>query len=335
MLRARRFICRFPTDAMTACHFIRNFFWPFALACGLTLHAQSLEVPFLAGHVNDNAHLLSASTLNALEVLLQTHEDSTSNQVVVLTIPSLQGEILEEYSIKVVETWKLGQKENDNGVLLLIARDDRQVRIEVGDGLEGDLPDITCGQIIRSEIVPRFRDGDYEAGIRDGVAAILAAINGSYTAAATKGNEPDLMFRLLFFGIFIFVVGIFTVIALSLQGAISWIMYAFLTPFWATFPMISLGVKIGGILLAIYLLGFPTLKLWFAKSNKGKALTEKWAKKWQVASAGAKSKSGRSSRRGGGFASSGWSWSSGGSSSGGGFSGGGGSFSGGGASGSW
>lgn len=320
---------------MTACHCSRPFCWLFALACGLTLHAQSLEVPFLAGHVNDNAHLLSTSTLNALEASLQAHEDSTSNQVVVLTIPSLQGEILEEYSIKVVETWKLGQKEKDNGVLLLIARDDRQVRIEVGQGLEGDLPDITCGQIIRHEIVPRFRDGDYEAGIRDGVTAILAAINGSYTADPTNGNEPDFMFRLLFFGIFLFVVGIFTVIALSLQGAISWIMYAFLVPFWAAFPMISLGAKIGALLLAIYLLGFPALKLWFAKSQKGKALTEKWSKKWQASSAGAQSNRGRSSRRGGSFASSGWSWSSGGSSSGGGFSGGGGSFSGGGASGSW
>jgi uncharacterized protein len=218
-------------------------------------------------------------------------------------------------------------------VLLLIARDDRKVRIEVGDGLEGDLPDITCGHIIRHEIVPRFRDGDYEAGIRDGVNAILAAINGSYTADTKTGNEPDFWFRFLFFGIFILVVGVFTLIALSLQGAISWFMYAFLTPFWAAFPMVSLGVKIGAILLATYLLGFPALKLWSAKSKKGKALTEKWTKKWQAWSAGAKSNRGRSFRRSNGSSGGGWSWSSG--SSGGGFSGGGGSFSGGGASGSW
>jgi uncharacterized protein len=275
---ALRITRQFPTkrnNLTNDCHTFGQFFLIFVFVCCLTLHAQSLEVPFLAGHVNDNAHLLSTPALNALEALLKTHEDSTSNQVVVLTIPSLQGAILEEYSVKVVETWKLGRKDEDNGVLLLIARDDRKVRIEVGDGLEGDLPDITCGHIIRHEIVPRFRDGDYEAGIRSGVSAILAAINGSYTADTKTGNEPDFWFRLLFFGIFILVVGIFTLIALSLQGAISWFMYAFLTPFWAAFPMVSLGVKIGAILLATYLLGFPALKLWSAKSKKGKALTEK------------------------------------------------------------
>lgn len=296
---------------------------------GLALHAQTFDVPFLAGRVNDNAALLSAPVREELEAVLKAHEDSTSNQVVVLTIPSLQGEILEEYSIQVAETWKLGQKDKDNGVLLLIARDDRKVRIEVGDGLEGSLPDITCGQIIRREIVSRFRERDYEGGIRNGVQAILAAIAGTYQAEAETGDEPDLMFRVIFFSIFVVVVGTFTMIGLVSPGAVGWIIYFFLIPFWSTFPMISLGVKIGVILLVVYLAGYPLFKYWFGKTNKGKALAEKW----KVANARSKSSHGRSYRRGG--SSSGWAWSSGGSSSSGGFSGGGGSFSGGGASGSW
>jgi uncharacterized protein len=275
--------------------------------------------------------MLSAKTIYALEALLKTHEDSTSNQVVVLTISSLQGEPLEEYSIKVVDTWKLGQKDKDNGVLLLIVRDDRKVRIEVGNGLEGDLPDITCGRIIRNEIVPRFRNGYYEGGIRAGVNAILGVIDGSYKADERSAMaSPDF----LFFGIFLIVIGLFTTIAVFLQGAISWILYAFLIPFWAAFPMVSLGVKIGAILLAIYLVGFPLVKLWFAKTKKGQAL----AKKWSVGAAtgGTNLRGGRTSR---GSGSRGWSFgggSSGGFSGGGSsFSGSGGSFSGGGASGSW
>lgn len=294
---------------------------------GFTLQAQTLEVPFLAGRVNDNAGLLAASARETIEALLKAHEDSTSNQVVVLTIPSLQGETLEEYSIKVAETWKLGQKDKDNGVLLLIAQDDRKVRIEVGDGLEGSLPDITCGHIIRREIVPRFRDSDYEGGVRAGVEAILGAIAGSYQVEAESGDEPDLKFRILFFSIFLVVVGTFTTIGLVSPGAVGWILYFFLIPFWSTFPMISLGVKAGVLLLVGYLAGYPLFKFWFGKTKKGKALAEK-----MKAAAKTKSASGRSYRSGG--ASSGWSWRSG-SSSGGGFSGGGGSFSGGGSSGSW
>lgn len=294
---------------------------------GFTLQAQTLEVPFLAGRVNDNAGLLAASARETLEALLKAHEDSTSNQVVVLIIPSLQGETLEDYSIKVAETWKLGQKDKDNGVLLLIAQNDRKVRIEVGDGLEGSLPDITCGHIIRREIVPRFRDSDYEGGVRAGVEAILGAIAGSYQAEAESGDEPDLKFRILFFSIFLVVVGTFTTIGLVSPGAVGWIIYFFLIPFWSTFPMISLGVKAGVLLLVGYLAGYPLFKFWFGKTKKGKALAEK-----MKAAAKTKSSSGRSYRSGG--ASSGWSWRSG-SSSGGGFSGGGGSFSGGGSSGSW
>ncbi len=145
------------------------------------------DVPFLSGYVNDQAEMLSAGTVQALDRELHAFEDSTSNQVVVLTVTDLGGEGLEEFSCRVARTWRLGQKGKDNGVLLLVSRDDRKVRIEVGTGLEGDLTDVTCGLIIRSRILPRFRNADFDGGVLDGVHAILDAIRGSFSPAA----DPD------------------------------------------------------------------------------------------------------------------------------------------------
>jgi len=176
---------------MNRSHVICEIFAAVTLLCHALLFGQSIDVPFLAGRVNDTANMLSPQTITELEALLKTHEDSTSNQVVVLTIPSLQGAVLEEYSMKVAETWKLGQADKDNGVLLLVARDDRKVRIEVGSGLEGNLPDITCGRIIRNEIVSRFRDGNFDAGISNGMKAILLATEGSYVADTSEASKSD------------------------------------------------------------------------------------------------------------------------------------------------
>lgn len=290
-----------------------------------TAHAQT-DVPYLSGRVNDYANLLSSNTITELEAVLQAHEDSTSNQVAVLIIPSLGNEVLEAYSIRVVETWKLGRAEQDNGVLLLIARNDRKMRIEVGNGLEGNLPDITCGRIIRNEIAPRFKAGDYDAGVRNGVHAILAAIAGAYTASDTaeESAQPEWQFRLMFFGIFIIVVGVFTYICV-VSGKTGWVLYFFLMPFWLVFPMVSFGLKGGLLLFLLYVFGIGALKVWLLKSTAGKVVSKKWEKKW----AGNAARS--SYRSGGSWSSSSWSSSSSSSS----FSGGGGSFSGGGASGSW
>ena len=283
--------------------------------------ARAAEIPFLSGRVNDYAGILSPATVQHLSQLLKEHEDSTSNQVVVLTVTSLEGDVLEEYSMHVVENWKLGQKGKDNGVLLLVARDDRKVRIEVGRGLEGDLPDATCGAIIRKEIVPRFKEGDYDAGVTGGVEAILAAIAGSYTVddADTSFAPGDIMARLLAGGLFLFVVGIFTMIGLLTKGGPSWFLYVFLLPFWIAFPSAILGFVAGVTVFAVYALGFPMVKLWLNKSDRGKEIVKKLAEK-KIFVAGT---------------SGGWSSGGGSSSSGGGFSGGGGSFSGGGSSGSW
>jgi uncharacterized protein len=134
----------------------------------------------------DQAGVLSPSTIAALEAELAAHEDSTSNQIVVLTIPSLEDEVLEPYATRVFREWGLGLEERDNGVLVLVAVQDRRVRIEVGYGLEGDLTDATAGSIIRYEIVPRFKQGDFDAGVLEGVSAILQSVEGTYSPP-----EPD------------------------------------------------------------------------------------------------------------------------------------------------
>ena len=194
-----------------------------------TARAQT-PVPPLTGRVVDNANLLSNAAETQLTGLLAAHEDSTSNQVAVLTIPSLQGAALEQYSLRVARAWALGQEDFNNGVLLLIARDDRKMRIEVGYGLEGDLPDAIASRIIRNEITPHFRKGDFEAGIRAGVGSILDALEGTYAPPEAPGasNSPVanrvlgaifMVFGLLFGG------GAATIILMTAarNGVVAWL----------------------------------------------------------------------------------------------------------------
>lgn len=153
----------------------------FLLFIPQVLSAQ-LAVPEHGGvWVHDDANVLSPTTRSTLESILKAERDSTSNQIAVLIIPSLQGEPLEDYSLRVAEAWKLGQKEKDNGVLLLIAIADRQVRIETGYGVEGSLTDAVSTRINRNEIAPAFRQGNYDGGVTAGVQAIIQAIKGEYT----------------------------------------------------------------------------------------------------------------------------------------------------------
>jgi uncharacterized protein len=278
--------------------------------------SQRLEVPYLTGRVVDLAGILSQQTIQEIEARLSAHEKATSNQVAVLIIPSLQGEVLEEYSLRVAETWKLGQKEKDNGVLLLIALEDRKLRIEVGDGLEGVLTDALCSQIIRHEIVPHFKNGNYDAGLRAGVAAILGAMEGTYAASEAGGSETDAGEIVVLGGMFLLVVGTMSFLALFVPGFMGWFLYLFLMPFWLLFPLSLLGgLPWGPLPFAIFLIAFPIMRLLVQASTKSAG----WQKRW--------TESGQASW--GGWSSGGW--SSGGSS----FSGGGGSFSGGGSSGSW
>lgn len=171
------------------------------------------DVPALTGRVVDRADILTPTTESALTERLAAFEDSTSVQIAVLTVPSLNGEAIEEMANRVFRAWGLGQAGEDNGVLLLVARDDREVRIEVGYGLEGSLTDATSGSIIRHELVPRFRSGDFDGGVLAGVEAIVGSIDGTYEARSSSGismngrpaEEAPFLSRLLFglvFGVF-------------------------------------------------------------------------------------------------------------------------------------
>ncbi len=147
---------------------------------------QAQEIPTLRHRVTDQTGTLSESEVRELESQLQEFEQKTSNQVVVLMINSLDGENLEEYSLAVAEKNKLGKKGRDNGVFLFIAKSDRKLRIEVGYGLEGALTDAISDQINRNIIRPKFREGDYFGGIRDGITAIMQATQGEF-----KGDEKS------------------------------------------------------------------------------------------------------------------------------------------------
>ncbi len=138
------------------------------------------------GWVHDETNkTLSPSAKAQLESILQYERDSTSNQIAILIIESLEGASLEEYTLSVAEKWGLGKKGKDNGVLFLIAMQERQVRIEVGSGLEGALTDLMASRINRNELIPRFRQGNYDEGVIAATNAIIQTIKGEY-----KNEEP-------------------------------------------------------------------------------------------------------------------------------------------------
>ncbi|MEP0548740.1 MAG: TPM domain-containing protein [Rhodothermales bacterium] len=303
----------------------------------LTAHAQP-AVPALTGRVVDRADVLSPGTERALTDLFAEHERATSNQVVVLTVPSLEGDTVEGFAVRVFADWGLGQADRDNGVLLLIARDDREMRIEVGFGLEGALTDAQAGRIIRSEFLPAFRNGDYDGGTLAGASAVVGTIEGTYEPADTDiGDEVPWPVR-WGFGLFF--------------GGMPLLAFAptfFLAGRWGGLVFIGVFVVVGGGFLLFSLWGalyvlvgyvsailvgewrFRQLADWKkTRAKVRKALDENKGRRVKVDlggftyTAGGITQGGGSSGSGGGF-------SSGGSS----FSGGGGSSGGGGASGSW
>jgi len=140
----------------------------------------SLEVPRLKGRINDYANVLVSGDEANLENMLRHTEKNTSSQVVLLTIPSLEGETLETYSLKVAEAWQIGQEESDNGLLLLIAVQEKKIRIEVGYGLEHVITDAKSGYIIRNYIVPEFQKGNFYQGIADGLLITSQIINQEF-----------------------------------------------------------------------------------------------------------------------------------------------------------
>lgn len=159
---------------------------------GLVSFTHALDVPPLRGRVNDYAGVMNQDQVRSLESRLDQFEQETGHQVAVLTIPTLDGEDIEGFSIRVAENWKIGKKGFDNGVILVVAVKDRRLRLEVGYGLEGVLPDAIANQIISEYIVPRFRSQDYGGGIIAGIDAVLKVIKKEPLpeAARKKGGKP-------------------------------------------------------------------------------------------------------------------------------------------------
>ncbi len=153
--------------------------------------AQALDVPRLQGRVTDLAGVLTPDQISSLDTKLKELETTDSTQVAVLIIPSLEGEPLEDYSMRVAGEWKIGQKGNDNGAILLIAMKERKIRIEVGYGLEPVLTDARSSRIWRNEIVPRFRTGDFYGGIDAGVTAIIQTVRGVYQPSPQQSRRPS------------------------------------------------------------------------------------------------------------------------------------------------
>lgn len=168
--------------------------------------AQNKSVPSLSGkRIHDEAGVLSQQTVSYLEQSLRQFEDSTSNQIAVLIVNSLEGESIDQYGIRVAEQWKLGTSQKDNGVILIIALSEKKMRIEVGQGLEGPLPDAICNRIIRNEMAPSFRRGDYDTGVVTAIDAIRQAIKGEYkgTGPARRKRGTPVGFIILLIIIFI------------------------------------------------------------------------------------------------------------------------------------
>ena len=162
-----------------------------------------LTFPQLTGRVVDDAHLLSPATQQLLETQLAAHEQATTNQIVVVTVPSLHGVTIEEYGYQLGRHWGIGQKGKNNGVLLIVAPKDRKVRIEVGYGLEGTLTDAVSSQIIQTIILPNFKKGEMEKGMVDGARAIEVVLGGNTVVQqnlkSSVTNDDAIIFGFLFF----------------------------------------------------------------------------------------------------------------------------------------
>jgi uncharacterized protein len=291
--------------------------WLLIIVLAWAHNVLALEVPPLTGRIVDGAHILSPELIANLSQELAMHEQHTGNQVAVLTLPSLEGEPLEEFSHRVATSWKLGQKGTDNGVLLLVVPGDRRARIEVGYGLEGVLTDAKASRIIRNEMVPHFKAGDYSQGIAAGVRAILGTIEGTYTV--TENAPPVVPQRSKGrWDVFLLAVLVGTIVGAVLSVSRT-----------------NLGFVSGGLLSFVIALSLGLLMAFLAA---GGAMIAAFAFS-QLFSAGSSMPSGKSGRwlgsYPGGYGGLGGGLGGVGSVGGGGFSGGGGSFGGGGASGSW
>ena len=291
--------------------FLAALFFAFAFTA-----AADVAVPQLSGRVVDQTGTLSSGEIASLNQKLRDFEAKKGSQVTVLIVPTTQPETIEQYSIRVADAWKIGRKKVDDGAILLVAKNDRHLRIEVGYGLEGALTDVTSRRIIDEVITPKFRTGDFAGGIADGVDRMISVIDGEPLPAPARStsysNDLSDFGPLVPFALFasLFVGGILRTMFGRLLGSVATggVLAALA---WFMVGSVGLALAVGAI--ASMLAFIADLVPMSTGPGTGYSRRGSWS-------------SGSSS--GGG-------WSSGSSSDSGGFSGGGGSFGGGGASGSW
>jgi uncharacterized protein len=160
--------------------------------------------------VNDLAGVLSASEAQQLEQQLVAYDDSTSNQIAIVTVKTLDDYPIEEYALKILRDWGVGNKKTNNGVVILAAIDDHKIRIEVGYGLEGAIPDITANHIIQNDIAPNFRSGDYYEGLSKAANSIIKAAAGEYKAPegyrSNKGRRGGIPVGLIIFAVIMIII---------------------------------------------------------------------------------------------------------------------------------
>jgi uncharacterized protein len=161
-----------------------------AIALGFDASAQSI-IPALQARVTDLTATLTPDQITALERSLQSFEEKKGSQIAILIVPTIEPESIEQYSLRVVEQWKLGRKKVDDGALLIIAKDDRSLRIEVGYGLEGALNDAVSKRIISEIITPKFRQGDFYQGITDGIEQMQRVIEGEPLPPAERTKQDS------------------------------------------------------------------------------------------------------------------------------------------------
>ena len=182
------------------------------LLCCLPLAGYGLDVPRLQDYVNDYGGMISPSAKSKLEEELRAFEGSDSTQIVILTISSLEGEEIEGFGIKVAEAWRIGHQGKDNGVLFIVSKQERKIRIEVGRGLEGKLTDLMAGRIIDLVIKPRFKRADFDGGFITGVSALIDGTRGEFKAEQKPAQRrqkgfPPFLTILLFLGVFTLILG--------------------------------------------------------------------------------------------------------------------------------
>ena len=294
----------------------------FALLLALAFPAfADVAIPQLTGRVVDQTGTLSSDDIAALSQRLRDFETRKGSQIAVLIVPTTQPETIEQFSIRVAEAWKIGRKNVDDGAILVVAKNDRHLRIEVGYGLEGVLTDATSRRIIDEDVTPKFKAGDFAGGISSGVDRIMRVIDGEKLPAPEpprwQGNGSSLLSWVDPFNPFVIIaVFVFGTVFRNLFGRLFGSAAAggvVGVVAWLVAGSIAASLLAGGIVFILTLFGEGLL------SGGGPGV-------------GGRRSSGGWSR---GSSSGGWSSGSSSSSDSGSFSGGGGSFGGGGASGSW